>query len=356
MGFGLWAFGRCNLREAAAVLSAMKRTIAITALVMAACGGTSTAPTPAPIASTPQPGTANCSVTSVGLTPLNDLLSGTYKGEPGGLYPFRTNTHPNYSAGLTIAHGIGPRNATTGAPDPNGRYAFVSIGMSNTTIEFSAFKPMAEREPGKHPRLAIVDGAQGGQTAAIWSSAPLTAAPWSVLDARLTQAGITAQQVAVVWLKEADANPTSGWPTYAQTLRNEIVVMLHLLRQHFPNLQIAYLSSRIYAGYASSTLNPEPYAYESALSVRWVIEEQMRGSLLNYDSKAGPVTSPWVAWGPYLWTDGTKARGDGLTWSCGDVRSSDGTHPSDSGAQKVADALLDFIRTDATARSWFYGS
>jgi len=51
-----------------------------------------------------------------------------------------------------------------------------------------------------------------------------------------------------------------------------------------------------------------------------------------------------------------RGRSDGLTWSCADVRSNDGTHPSDSGAQKVAQALLDFIRTDATARAWFYGN
>jgi hypothetical protein len=322
-----------------------------------ACGGqtsTPAAPSAAP-SPTPQPGTANCSATSVNLTPLSDLMSGTYKGEPGGLYPGRTNSHPNYDAGLKVAEGIGPRDAT-GTPDPDGRYAFVSIGMSNTTMEFSVFKPMADQEPGKHPRLAIVDGAQGGQTAAIWSSRPFTDVPWSVLDARLAQAGVTAQQVAVVWLKQADASPTSGWPAYAQTLKNEIVVMLQMLKQHFPNLQIAYLSSRIYAGYASSTLNPEPYAYESAFSVRWVIEEQMRGSpSLNYDPKSGTVNAPWVSWGPYLWTDGTKPRSDGLTWSCSDVRNNDGTHPSDSGSQKVAQMLLDFIRTDATARAWFFG-
>jgi hypothetical protein len=323
-----------------------------------ACGGSSSTPATPTTPSIPPPpsGSANCALTSVGLIALTDLVSGTYKNEPGGLYPGRTNSHPNFGAGLKIAQGIGPRDAA-GTPDPNGRYAFVSIGMSNTTMEFSVFKPLADAEPGKHPRLAIVDGAQGGQTAAIWSTRSFTDVPWSVLDTRLTQAGITAPQVAVVWLKQADATPTSGWPAYAQTLTNEIMVMLQMLKQHFPNLQIAYLSSRIYAGYASSTLNPEPYAYESAFSVRWVIEEQLRGTgSLNYDPKAGPVNSPWLAWGPYLWTDGTKGRRDGLTWSCSEVRSNDGTHPSDSGSQKVAQALLDFVRTDATARAWFYGS
>ena len=44
---------------------------------------------------------------------------------------------------------------------------------------------------------------------------------------------------------------------------------------------------------------------------------------------------------------------DGLTWACSDLSSSDGTHPSTTGQQKVASILLDFVRTDATAREWF---
>lgn len=43
---------------------------------------------------------------------------------------------------------------------------------------------------------------------------------------------------------------------------------------HFPNLRIAYLGSRIYAGYASSPRNPEPYAYEGAFAARRLILAQ----------------------------------------------------------------------------------
>jgi hypothetical protein len=67
--------------------------------------------------------------------------------------------------------------------------------------------------------------------------------PAPVLDGRLHAAGVSAKQVAVVWLKQADAGPTSGWPAYAQQLKSEIETMLQLLKQRFPNLQIAYLSS-----------------------------------------------------------------------------------------------------------------
>ncbi len=46
-------------------------------------------------------------------------------------------------------------------------------------------------------------------------------------------------------------------------MKGHIVMILNKLKKRFPNLRIAYLSSRIYAGYAKSALNPEPYAYES---------------------------------------------------------------------------------------------
>jgi len=116
-----------------------------------------------------------------------------------------------------------------------------------------------------------------------------------------------------------------------------------IIRQRFPNLQLLYLSSRIYAGYASTPLNPEPAAYDGGFAVKWLIEERM----------AGKIGGPWLGWGPYLWTDGLKGRSDGLIWTCEDV-APDGTHPSiPTGANKVGQLLLDFFSTDALAKDWF---
>ncbi len=143
----------------------------------------------------------------------------------------------------------------------------------------------------------------------------------------------------------------SGFPTYAQQLASSTETVLRSLRQRFPNLQLAYLSSRIYAGYATTTLNPEPYAYESAFSVRWVIERQLNGAL-NYRAARGSVQAPWLSWGPYIWADGLTPRADGLTWACSELQN-DGTHPTAAGQAKVADLLLSFFKSDATTRAWF---
>ena len=50
------------------------------------------------------------------------------------------------------------------------------------------------------------------------------------------------------------------------------------------------------------------------------------------------MLAPAVLWGPYLWTDGVKPRkSDNLVWLKEDVTTKDGTHPSNSGREKVAE-------------------
>lgn len=296
--------------------------------------------------------------TSIGLVPLVDLHEGNYKGESGGLYGQGSNTPPPALAKALASETrlIHPVNAQ-GFSDPQGKIVLMSLGMSNTTQEFSTFKRLADADPDKNPRLAIVDGAQGSQTASAW--APVNARPWSVALERLRGSDVTPEQVQVLWVKQAQPQPArlGEFPAHAHQLENELVKVLHSAMEHYPNLRIAYLSSRIYAGNARTPLNPEPFAYESAFSVRWLIDRQQKGdSELNWQDGHGPVAAPLLAWGPYLWADGIQSRhSDGLTWQPEDV-GPDGTHPSPSGRQKVAEQLLKFLKTDPNTRTWFLAS
>jgi len=130
---------------------------------------------------------------------------------------------------------------------------------------------------------------------------------------------------------------------------------VRLLHQKLPNVKLCYLTSRIYAGYATTTLNPEPYAYQSAFAVRSVVGAQIAGiDSLNYDANRGAVQAPWLSWGPYLWADGLKPRQDGMTWPCADFQP-DGTHPNTQGSDVVADSLLAFFKHDETTMPWFVG-
>jgi hypothetical protein len=295
---------------------------------------------------------ADCSRTSIGFTPLMDLGTGTYQGEEGGLYPGGGNAPPpgHAAEGLARAAAIRPLDGS-GAPSGSGRIVLLSIGMSNTTQEFSRFVEIADADPEKNPRLTLVDGAQGGQDARVISDPNATF--WTNVDSRLAAAGATREQVQAVWLKEAIAGITGAFPSDALTLRGYLESIVQILHDRFPNLQIVYLASRTYAGYASTTLNPEPYAYQSGFAVKWLIRDQIDGDPdLNFDPESGPVRAPWLAWGPYLWADGLTPRSDGFFWECADF-AADGTHPSTSGRQKVADLLLAFMKSDPTATPWF---
>jgi lysophospholipase L1-like esterase len=289
---------------------------------------------------------ANCSRTSVGFTPLNDLATGTYQGYEGGLYLDGDNlpSASYQSWGQTRTQAVQPLDAN-GQPDPNGRIVLLSIGMSNTTMEFSAFKRLADADPSKNPKLTIVDGAQGGQDAEIIKNP--NAQFWTIVDQRLVTAVVTDNQVQVAWLKEAIAGENEAFPTDAQHLRNDLSQIVQIMQTRYPHLQVIYLASRIYAGYATTTLNPEPYAYESGFAVKWLIE----AANVSASSNLGV----WLAWGPYMWADGIIARSDGLQWFCSDFQS-DGTHPSASGQQKVANMLLNFFKTDKLAKLWFLSS
>jgi hypothetical protein len=274
------------------------------------------------------------------LVPLTDLKE-AYQGQDGGLYGGGKNA-PSAELAARAKQAVAqihPLDAD-GKPAADGKIVMVSLGMSNTTMEFSTFKRLADSDTQKSGNLVIVDCAQGGKTAAAWAT---NDQPWDTAIQRLKQAGVTPTQVQVMWLKEANAGPSTGWPAATDQLRDDIRTDIRRAREKYPNLRLIFLSSRIYAGYATTRLNPEPYAYEGAFAVRAVIRDQ---------ATDGPV----LLWGPYLWTNGEKGRAiDSLKWlreDCG----GDGTHPSQSGQEKVAHLLLDFFSKDPNAKPWFVKS
>lgn len=296
---------------------------------------------------------------SIGVKPLTELGDGTYKGETGGLYGDGKNEPPaaHQEAARRESAKIQPLDSA-GKPSPDGKIGLLAIGMSNTTQEFSMFMQVANADPQKSPKVVLVDGAQGGKASEQWigPDSDVGKGVWGTVESRMKSAGVTDQQVQVVWLKQAiiAQGRLGEFPAHAKKLESDVAKILQLAKQRFPNLHVAYLSSRIYGGYATGSLNPEPYAYEGAFSMRWVIQSQIKGdSQLNFNSDRGPVTAPLVLWGPYLWGDGTTARkGDGFVWTREDL-AGDGTHPSDSGRRKVANLLLTFFKTDPYAKTWF---
>jgi len=290
----------------------------------------------------------------VGLTPLTQMTGeDRYQGQDGGLYGGGRNAPPaelGQAAEAELAK-IQPLDAD-GKPSKAGKIVFVSISMSNATQEFSYFKRVADEDPARSPAVTIVDCAQGGQAMAQWVDPRGPA--WQEADRRISAAMISPRQVQVAWIKLANIRPRGELSEHGKALEQDTIAVLQNAKARFPNLRIAYLGSRIYAGYATGALNPEPYAYESAFAVRRLIQDQLKGdAALNYDPGRGPVRSPLLLWGPYLWADGVVPRkGDGLVWKREDL-GPDGIHPTESGRAKVAKLLLEFLKNDPLAKSWF---
>lgn len=307
-----------------------------------------------------RPRAASVGKPMVGLKPLDEMSADDrYKGEDGGLYGGGRNRPSNELAEIarTQSANILPLDVD-GKPDTDGKIGLVSISMSNATQEFSRFKQIADADQEKSPRVSIVDCAQGGQTMARW--ADREAPCWTEAVRRLENARVSPRQVQVAWVKLANAGPSGDLADHGKKLEQDTRQVLANLVERFPNLRIAYLGSRIYGGYGEGNLNPEPYAYEGAFVVRWLIQSQTKGDkALNWLAGRGDVKSPLLLWGPYFWGDGTTPRKSdsdnaGLVWEREDF-APDGTHPSNSGRDKVASALLRFFKTDEHARGWFIG-
>ena len=318
-------------------------------------------------------GWSECDNTSVGFVPINDLGAGHHLGLfVGGLYPDSTNTAPtaHVAGGLVRAASVRRRDPL-GLPTPTGRYVLLSVGFSNTKwifcaptghgecSEFSFMGRAAYNLEVDHEGLVIVNGARGGQPASTGDS-PADENYDYVRDEVLAPNGLTETQVQAVWVHLANSYPQSSLPASdadAYLLVGQLGDVVRALGVRYPHLQVAFFSTRIYGGFATNDLTPEPYAYETGFAMKWLIGaqiNQMDGGGIHplagdLDYQTGVV--PWIGWGPYLWTMGDRPRQDGFFWTTEDFV--DCIHLSDSGETKAGGLLLDFRKSSAYSAPWF---
>lgn len=278
--------------------------------------------------------------------PLDELVGGSYMGFPGGLYP-GGNQPPASQADAARAAlvGVVPR-AADGSPDPMGTIGFISIGMSNTSEEFRWFERNEDANAARQAGIVFVNGAIGSHPSEFWA-APTNAA-WDILAARVAAAGVAPSQVQVAWVKLARGTVSDlRFPQHAGQLRDDLREVVRNARARFPNLRVAWLSSRIWGGWNDNPQRNEPLSYESAFAVRWLIEDQIAG-----DPRLGAGSAPVVLWGPYLWAAGDTPRSDGLSWPQADFEP-DFIHPNDDGERKVGALLSTFFNEDPIASPWY---
>ncbi len=286
------------------------------------------------------------------LVAISDLGTAYYLGQyQGGLYANGSNVDdPNHHAyGITMGQAIQPLDAN-GNYSPTGKYVLLAIGQSNTDDVFTEFTLFSDVDPATNGSLVVVDGANGSASADELQDP--SSYFWGIINnSALPNASVTANQVEIVWLNDVDVShpPTIG------NLQRMLENIARNVLVKYPNIKILYLSSVNYTGYSNGIINfqPEPSAYETGFAAKEVIQDQINSlGNMNYNPANGPVVAPWAAWGPYYWTNGLLGRSDGLTWSCEDSIS-DGTHPSTAGRVKAAGVLLNFLKTDQTATTWY---
>ena len=310
-------------------------------------------------------------------TPLDDLGTATYLDFEGGLYLNGSDKVPvDHNADGLILSQLTPID---------GKIVMLSIGMSIAADTFIAFNQQAQVNPSvNHQTLSLLNGAQNDAIACYWTipfgnldTCPVGSGKQNEYDRVKQQVlsphQVTEAQVQVVWLYDCDDRPSISlaWPTAdAYTLERYLGKIARAARARYPNLKLIFLTSREYGGYALSSLNPEPYAYESGFSVKWLIQaqvDQIRTGVVdpiagNLDYNSG--IAPWLAWASYTWTDGAHRRSDGFYWCDGQPNPpcggevdviKDGTHPNNVGSAKLAGMLLNYF-LDSPYASWFRAS
>ena len=312
-----------------------------------------------------------------------DMTPGqNYKGFEGGLYENSSNTVPSVhdAEGMTRAGLIQPLDMN-GAPATlalGGRIVVIGIGMSNWTQELChaqsqadpcdpfTFLGQAKIDPRVNQTTVLIDCALSAQIAGEWVDD--VAGDYTACKTNhLTPAGVSEKQVQVILWKDANAQPNSaitsaqGQTPSTYCLSNPAVdackylglvsQVMRFAKFRYPNLQQVFVHSRIYAGYATSDLNPEPFAYEYGFATKWLVEAQINQVHNNttrdpfagdLDYRGVTARAPWIAWGPYFWAAGSTPRSDGLVWVPSDFNSIDFTHPSADGRMKVAVMMMNF--------------
>ncbi len=302
------------------------------------------------------------------LVPLTDLGGGMYGGFYGGLYENASNimAADHFAAGLAAASNIQPLDEE-GQPSEHGQIAFLAVGFGETARIMRSFMAIAASDRRvEHDKLVLLNAARDDADYGFWAERPDGFPRYDVVNVdTLTPARVTPLQVQAAWVEIINDRafaPLGVAYADAYRLKTFIAETLREMKRQYPSLQIAYLSSRVYGGYVTTNFNPEPFAYESGLSNRWVITDQMEQARMEHpewhsDTRVGLVDYrrgivPRVAWGPYLWANGTTPRADGLTWQRADFES-DGETLSADGAVKEAKLLFDFLLREPTAKGWF---
>ena len=299
----------------------------------------------------------DCSTLSGSFVPLEDLGSSMFMSYQGGQYPAGSNIRPSLqlSRALTQANAIVPLNLSGNIDQSNGKVVMIGVGASNPRAEFTAFKQLCDTFQCLNNKLKIINTCKGGT--GIQKMNYDTAAYWSLAADTLLSYGLSSLQVQVIWIEQEHTGSTNTvFPSSPLQLVNEYKKLLEVILIKYPNVKIAYINSRAYAGYSDNTSGPglsHPRDYYNSWAIKWLIENQINNvSGFNYISPN--INIPFVDWATNSWANGNIPKQDGFFWDCvNDFGAADGLHLSTIGEKKVGLRLFNYFSKDTTSKIWF---
>lgn len=251
------------------------------------------------------------------------------------LYPSALvlNDEDHISVGVEVSSLIKRLNIN-GDEDPTGKIYVGYSGMSNYNQEMRKYLQLY--------RIRMINQlncCQGG-----WDLARMVnnhKEYWDLVKKKIVgkdpnNPKVSFEQIQVWFFKNSLAKPRGGvhlsFDKHVAEFERLQMLYIEQVMDHFPNLKMILLSSGTYSFYGQvSAPRNEPNTWGEGVAID------------NIVGKFRTTTGPWIAWGPYLWTNGVVGRsGDGLKWTCYDV-DDDGVHPSLFGELKVAAMMKLFM-------------
>lgn len=252
--------------------------------------------------------------------------------------PLRHQTNVTYK-GLSLQ--LTTNKTPTVTPVQN-KIGLVCIGMSNASMECEHFRQfvISARQAGQvNLQVVVVNCAVGSRAIEHWNDPTYDSELWlACLNQKVPAAGLTRDQVRVVWHKAASAftmhngqvrppypDPNADYFMFYQSLDRFAKRLTHFM----PAVQAVYVTARSYGGFALNPARGEPLSFESGLALnQWLADNPQAGTA-------------WYGWGPYIWAPDctTGVTNDsGVCYERTDYLD-DGVHPTPAGRAKVTAML-----------------
>lgn len=299
---------------------------------------------------------AGADITDTACYPLNNMGSHTYYGFQGGFYPNGYNMpQGQYAADLdSISHTIWGLDTAGVRKNKAGQIVIGGVGACLSGAPVNGLR-RRKNNPNTIQNINYVNFEFGG--ASFEHLADPNGSYWGHVDAKMSSQNTTYKQVQILWMITDDSSAITAFPDRALIAKENIKAAARTLKIKFPNLKILYLMGRPFtwdsAAIHSKVMNvrsKNPAPYNQGWAEKWAIEDQINGDP-SVAYKGPNAVAPIITWGQYQWTRGTEPNLDGFQWLLTDT--SDGLHPTNTGKDKMAQYLWNFLFTDPYTTVWF---